>query len=143
MVEREGIKTKVGKELLKQMHKLQIFEKDIKEQFIHSSGPGGQNVNKVSSCVQLKHIPTGIIVKCQSSRAQSFNRQEARQLLIRKISFQQEKEKEEFIRNAQKLKRKKRNRPKGIKEQILQNKHRQSEKKEQRRKINSLNLDKY
>ncbi|VAX36433.1 Protein chain release factor B, partial [hydrothermal vent metagenome] len=60
------------KDLRRKMHKLGIFEKDIKEKFIHASGPGGQNVNKVATCVTLVHVPSGTQVKCQKARTQQL-----------------------------------------------------------------------
>lgn len=67
------------------MEELGVQESDIDEKFIRSGGPGGQNVNKVSTCVQLKHIPTGIIVKIQKDRSQGVNRFLARRSLVAKI----------------------------------------------------------
>lgn len=67
------------------MARLGIYEKDIQEQFIRSSGRGGQHVNKASTCVYLKHIPTRIEVKCQQERSQSLNRFLARRILADKI----------------------------------------------------------
>jgi len=72
-------------ELYAQMNSLSIFEEDIEEKFIKSSGKGGQNVNKNSTCVQLKHLPSGIIVKYQKERTQNLNRFFARRTLINKV----------------------------------------------------------
>jgi len=83
-----GISGSRTKELRRAMLRLKIFEKDIKETFTRSSGPGGQNVNKVSTCVLLHHIPTGIQVKSQQDRSQGLNRYTARCQLIRKIEEQ-------------------------------------------------------
>jgi len=69
------------------MEELGILEKDIEEKFVRSSGHGGQNVNKTSTCVYLKHIPTGIEVKCMKDRSQSINRFLARRELIKKIEM--------------------------------------------------------
>ncbi|CAG2104741.1 unnamed protein product [Medioppia subpectinata] len=62
-----------------------INEKELREEFIHGSGPGGQNVNKLSNCVQLTHLPTGIVVKCHVNREQHRNRVLARELLVDKL----------------------------------------------------------
>jgi peptide chain release factor len=67
------------------MEELDIFEKDIDEKFVRSSGHGGQNVNKTSTCVYLKHVPTGIEVKCMKDRSQSINRFLARRELVKRI----------------------------------------------------------
>jgi len=71
--------------LRENMERLGIREKDIEEKFVRSSGKGGQNVNKTSTCVYLKHIPTGIEVKCMKDRSQSINRFLARRELTEKI----------------------------------------------------------
>jgi protein subunit release factor B len=71
--------------LRKKMEELGILEIDIEEKFVRSSGKGGQNVNKTSTCVYLKHIPTGIDVKCMKDRSQSINRFLARRELVKKI----------------------------------------------------------
>eukprot|EP01134_Creolimax_fragrantissima_P000306 CFRG0306T1 len=64
----------------------EVKESDLREQFVKGNGPGGQKINKTNSMIVLKHIPTGLIVKCQYSRSQSKNREEARHLLQRKIA---------------------------------------------------------
>ena len=71
--------------LKERMEALGINEKDIEEKFVRSSGRGGQKVNKTSSCVYLKHIPTGIEVKCMKGRSQSLNRFLARRELVKRI----------------------------------------------------------
>lgn len=71
--------------LREKMAALNIRESDIEESFIRSSGNGGQKVNKTASCVYLKHIPTGMEVKCMKDRSQSINRFLARRLLADKI----------------------------------------------------------
>jgi protein subunit release factor B len=71
--------------LRERMKALDILEKDIKEKFIRSSGHGGQNVNKTSTCVYIKHVPTGTEVKCMKDRSQSINRFLARRELVKKI----------------------------------------------------------
>ena len=70
------------KELREKMLRLGVREGDIIEKFVRSQGPGGQHVNKVSTCVFLRHIPTGIEVKCQQERSQAANRLIAKELLL-------------------------------------------------------------
>jgi protein subunit release factor B len=95
--------------LQERMEVLGIYEKDIEEKFIRSSGSGGQKVNKTSTCVYLKHIPTGIEVKWMRERSQSLNRFLARQELVRRIEKLSGKLTPEDIRiekaKRQKLKR--------------------------------------
>ena len=77
------------KALAFRMQELGVSENDFEESLVRSSGPGGQKVNKTSSCVHLVHIPTGLSVKCQRERSQSLNRHLARRLLLEKIELQQ------------------------------------------------------
>ena len=74
-----------NKWLKEKMEALQVHEKDILEKFVRSSGKGGQKVNKSATCVYLKHLPTGIEVKCMKDRSQSINRFLARRQLVEKI----------------------------------------------------------
>ena len=74
-----------NKWLKEKMESLNIREEDILEKFIRSSGKGGQKVNKTSSCVYIKHIPTGIEIKCMKDRSQSINRFLARRELVERI----------------------------------------------------------
>jgi len=98
--------------LIKRMDALGVYEKDIEEKFIRSSGKGGQKINKVSTCVYLKHLPTGIEVKCMKERSQALNRFLARRELIRRIEKLSGGISSEDIKmrknKRQKLKRKKR-----------------------------------
>jgi len=115
------------------MEALRIFEKDIVEKFIRSSGRGGQKVNKASTCVYLKHIPTGIEVKCQRERYQSLNRFLARRILTDKIEAKIKGEESEEQQRIAKIRRQKRKRSKRAKLKMLEEKKKQSQKKEARR----------
>lgn len=117
------------KALLQEMLRFGIREEDIVEKFIRSSGPGGQNVNKTSTCVYLKHIPTGIEIKCQRERSQSLNRYFARKLLVNKIESMVLGRLSGERRRIEKIRRQKRKRSKRAKLKILEAKHKNSEKK--------------
>lgn len=110
-------------------------EADIKESFVKSGGPGGQNVNKTSTTVYLKHIPTGIEVKCQAERSQALNRCLARKLLAKKIEELAAKKLRETRQRAEKLRRQSRSRPKKLKLRILESKRRHAQKKMLRARI--------
>lgn len=114
------------------MERLGIKESDIVERFVHSGGPGGQNVNKTSTCVYLKHVPTGIEVKCQRERSQALNRFLARRILINKIENMILGRQSEERRHIEKIRRQKRKRSKRAQEKVLHLKHLRSEKKKSR-----------
>jgi protein subunit release factor B len=118
-----------GKKLKEKMDELNIREDDIKESFVRSGGRGGQNVNKTSTCVYLKHVPTGIEVKCQEERSQALNRYRARVLLVKKIDQQVRGRKSEERKRIEKIRRQKRKRSKRAKEKMLAQKKITSEKK--------------
>jgi protein subunit release factor B len=126
-----GFSVSLDKEkvLQEKMSCLRIREQDIIERFIRAQGPGGQNVNKVSTCVYLKHIPTGVEVKCQKERSQSLNRYLARRLLVSKIETLVLGELSEERQRIEKLRRQKRRRSKMAKLKILEAKRRHSQKK--------------
>lgn len=120
------------KALTDKMEALNIREEDVEESFIRSSGKGGQHVNKTSTCVYLKHIPTGIEVKCQQERSQSLNRYRARVLLAGKIEQLIKGRESEEIQRIEKIRRQKRKRSKRAKEKMLAEKKLVSEKKKLR-----------
>ncbi len=121
--------------LEKELDDLGIVEKDLIEKFILGSGSGGQKVNKTNSCVYLKHLPTGFEVKCQKSREREMNRYYARKELCEKIKSKILFEKTEKEKKLAKIKKQKKRRSRKTKEKILQEKHKQSEKKSLRKKI--------
>jgi protein subunit release factor B len=84
-----GVTERKSEELTRRMQACGLRETDIKETFVRSGGAGGQHVNKTSTCVHLKHIPTGLTVKVQKSRSQSLNRFYARRQLCELLENQQ------------------------------------------------------
>ncbi len=132
------ISQKKESDLSRRMAALGIHEADIKEHFVRSGGKGGQNVNKVSTCVVLKHLPTGVEVKCQKERSQALNRFLARRILVEKLErvvFGAQSAAEQLI---WKIRKQKRRRSKKAKEKVLDQKHRQSEKKQLRKRVNTV-----
>jgi len=117
------------------MRRSGIFVRDIDEKFIRSSGPGGQNVNKVSTCVVLKHRPTGTEVKCSKTRSQALNRYYARLLLTEKIEKILFGKKSASEKKRWKAKKQKQKRSKRAKEKVLEHKRKQSEKKRMRKPV--------
>ncbi len=116
------------------MEKLGVSESDFRETFVRSSGPGGQKVNKSSSCVYLVHLPTGLSVKCQQERSQALNRFLARRLLLGRIERIKRGAVAAEKARLEKLRRQKQRRTRRAKEKILEQKHLQAEKKALRTK---------
>jgi len=121
--------------LRERMERLGVREEDLRETFIRSSGPGGQKVNKTSSCVHLVHFPTGLAVKCQQERSQTLNRFLARRLLLDRIERLQTGIVSAEKARVEKIRRQKRRRSRRAKEKVLEEKHLQSEKKALRTRI--------
>ncbi len=126
------------KSLRQMMARLGVREEDIEEKFIRSQGPGGQNVNKVSTCVYLRHLPTGIEVKCQEERSQAQNRYRARQLLLKKIECAVLGRLSAEQKRIQKLRRQKRRRSRRAKLKILESKRRHAAKKLLRARVREI-----
>ena len=121
--------------LAERMLRLGVSESDLRETFVRASGPGGQNVNKVATCVHLLHTPTGLTVKCQRERSQAMNRFLARRLLLDRIERLQQGILQAEKMHRERIRRQKRRRSKRAQEKILEAKHAQSEKKALRSKI--------
>jgi protein subunit release factor B len=123
--------------LTNRMRKLHIQNADLEESFARSSGPGGQNVNKVSTAVTLRHVPTNISVTVQDSRSQAVNRKLARERLFDAIAIAREEQRMAEVAKREKERRRRSARPAALKKKILESKRRRSELKKQRSKIES------
>ncbi|MFZ4594736.1 MAG: peptide chain release factor family protein [Verrucomicrobiaceae bacterium] len=121
--------------LQRRMAKLKIHEDDLVEQFTRGTGAGGQKINKTSSTVQLKHIPSGLEVRCQRERSQSANRYWARVELCDRLEERKAAAKLEAQNEREKERRQKRKRPRGLKEKILKTKHKRSDVKSKRGRV--------
>jgi protein subunit release factor B len=110
-----------------------VKPEDLVEKFIRSAGPGGQNVNKTSTAVYLKHLPTGIEVKVQQERSQPLNRFIARRLLAEKLEAMLLKRKTAEQERVARLRRQKRKRSRRAQEKVLAAKRLRSERKSERR----------
>lgn len=113
--------------LAERFDRLSIREEDIEESFVRSRGHGGQNVNKVSTCVILVHRPTGTQVKCQRERSQALNRFHARRLLADKIERRIQGAASAEAQRIAKIRRQKRRRSRRAQEKMLQAKHARAE----------------
>lgn len=120
-------------QLRKRMEELEIREEDIVEKFIKGSGPGGQKINKSSTCVYLHHTPSGIEIKCQRDRSQAMNRFLARRELCDQLEAAVLGERSKKIQAREKIRRQKRKRSKRAKEKVLQDKSHRSTTKRNRR----------
>ena len=121
--------------LARRMAALGVREEDLDEQFVRSGGHGGQNVNKTSTCVMLTHRPTGVQVKCQTTRQQGLNRLLARHLLLDKIQAARAARAAAERARLEKARRQKRGRSARARQRILADKLRHRDKKRLRRPL--------
>src|SRR5437867_4423531 len=124
-----------GKEraLLARMSALGVREADLEEHFVRSRGRGGQNVNKVSTCVVLRHRPSGLVVRCERERSQALNRFLARRVLLERLEARQRGVAEAAARERSRIRRQKRRRSRRAQEKVLAAKRALGEKKAARR----------
>ena len=127
-----GISDDKAEALRAKMARLGLREEDLEERFVRSGGPGGQNVNKVSTCVWLRHRPSGLEVKVQQERSQAQNRFLARRLLTDKIEAHILGRQSAERQRIAKIRRQKRRRSRRAQEKVLAAKHLHSRKKQLR-----------
>lgn len=120
------ISTEKQLELQERMERLGIREDDLIEKFILGSGKGGQKINKTSSCVYLKHLPSGIEIKCQKERSRELNRFYARRDLCEKIEYSLFKEKSEKQKEIAKIRRQKKRRSRKTQVKLIEQKRQRS-----------------
>jgi peptide chain release factor len=125
------------KQLIERMQKLGIREEDLLETFVRSSGAGGQNVNKTSTCVMLVYRPTGLKIKCQTARSQGLNRFLARRLLLDRIEQERLGARSTEQQRTEKIRRQKRRRSRRARNKMLDDKHHRSAKKSLRATMRS------
>src|SRR5437762_1111377 len=125
----------MGRSVEQRMRELGVLKAELEEIFARSSGPGGQHVNKVSTAVTLRHLPSGLQVTVQDSRSQARNRLLARERIVAAIEKKKRDAREAEIRQREKLRRQRSPRPSALKKRILEGKRRRSELKKLRTRI--------
>ena len=117
------------------MQELGVLESELEEIFARSGGPGGQHVNKVSTAVTLRHLPSGLRVTVQDSRSQALNRKLARERLLDAIEQRREDERAIERSRREKMRRQRSPRPRALKKRILEGKRRRSKLKKLRTSV--------
>ncbi|KAG5840211.1 hypothetical protein ANANG_G00186430 [Anguilla anguilla] len=95
-----------------------LNEEELEEHFVRGSGPGGQATNKTSNCVVLKHVPSGIVVKCHQTRSVDVNRKRAREILREKLDVLNKGEESDVIREKKEAEWRKREKKRKAKENL-------------------------
>ena len=119
------------------MAEASLFDEDLEESFILGGGPGGQKTNKTSSVVRLLHVPSGVQVKCGTSRSREENRWLARRALAETILEREHLRKSAARQKAEKIRRQKRRRSRRQKQKMLDDKHAHAEIKQLRRRVDA------
>jgi len=122
----------MGRPVEQRMKELGILESELEEIFARSGGPGGQHVNKVSTAVTLRHLPSGFRVTVQDSRSQALNRKLARERLLDTIERRRKDERAVELGRREKIRRQRSPRPRALKKRILEGKRRRSKLKKLR-----------
>lgn len=125
----------MGRPVEERMEELGVLESELEEIFARSGGPGGQNVNKVSTAVTLRHLPSGLRVTVQDSRSQALNRKLARERLLDAIERRREGERAVERNRREKIRRQRSPRPRALKKRILEGKRRRSKLKKLRTSV--------
>lgn len=135
-----GFPVELSEQVLAKAAKLKIEPQDIEESFVRGSGAGGQKVNKTSSCVWLKHLPTGVEVKVQKHRERGANRKSAFKLLVNKIEGKVLGNKSEVAMKQFKKRKQKKRRSRRAKEKMMDAKTRRGDIKGTRKSIRGHEL---
>ena len=125
----------MGRSVEQRMKELGVLESELEEIFARSGGPGGQNVNKVSTAVTLRHLPSGLRVTVQDSRSQARNRTLARERLLDAIERRRQDERAVELSRREKIRRQRSPRPRALKKRILEGKRRRSKLKKLRTSV--------
>ena len=125
----------MGRSVEQRMKELGVLEAELEEIFARSGGPGGQHVNKVSTAVTLRHLPSGLQVTVQDSRSQARNRVLARERMVDAIERRRQRERAVEISRREKVRRQRSPRPPALKRRILEGKRRRSKLKKLRSNV--------